>query len=180
MIDSFILLIFFHSWPTHFVIKILRWLVDNLSSGYDSKCLSSWSWRRRHTSSLNSLLTNTSTTCTRDVHPGGTLQRDVIFFVRSALAQSVYSARWTSAIKICLEFILLVYGFDHSLFVVRLFLLCCGSKTVSLKDDCRSNPINNICKYSKLRCCLSFVKTWLSVVCANVSHTFNVISLCII
>ena len=42
---------------------------------------------------FNGLLNGTSTTCTRDVHPGGTLQRDAIFFVRSAFTQSVCYAR---------------------------------------------------------------------------------------
>ena len=117
LIDSFILIIFFHAWQTHFVIKILRWLADNLPSIHNYKCLSRWSSKRRRTSSLSGLLTITSTTCTRDVHPGGTLERDVIFFVRKAFTQSVFCARWKSAIKIFLDLIGLVTGFDRSVLI---------------------------------------------------------------
>ena len=85
MIDSFIPLIFFHAWPTHFIIKILRWLAGNLPSTYNSKCLSRWSSKRRRTSFLNGLLTVTSTTCTRDVHPCGILQRDVHYLCQMYL-----------------------------------------------------------------------------------------------
>ena len=127
---------------------------------------------------------------------------DVIFFVRSAFTLSVCCARWTSASKIFLDLIGLVNRLDHSvlihsfmmssshrvfcwnIFLTRLsfdfFFLCSDSKTFSLKDDCRSNPINTISKYSKRHCCLSFIKTELSALCPNLFHTFNVISLFII
>ena len=110
MIDSFIPLMFFHAWPTHFIIKILHWLADNLPSTYNFKCLSRWFSKRRRTSYLNGLLTTTSTTCTRNVHPGEILKRDIIFFVRGTFTQSVCCAQWTSAIKIFLDLIGLVMG----------------------------------------------------------------------
>ena len=180
MVESFIPLIFFYAWPIHFVTKILSWVADNLPSTYNSKCLSRWPSNGRRTSSLNALLIATPTTCTSDVHPGGTSKR-CHFICQKCLYticllcsvnignqnffESYPNCKWIGpfCVNPLLHDVLIAPSFllnhiSHA-FVVRLFLLCSDSKTFSRKDDCSSNPINTISKYSKLHCCLSFVKT---------------------
>ena len=89
-----------HAPPTHVVIKTLCWVAFILPSTYWSRFLSKWSSNTERTSSLNGLLINTSTTCTRDVHHGDTLTRDVLCFFESSFTLLVCCTRWTSGIRI--------------------------------------------------------------------------------
>ena len=110
-----------HAPPTHVVIKTLCWVAFILPSTYWSRFLSKWSSNTERTSSLNGLLINTSTTCTRDVHPGDTLTRDVMCFFKSSFTLLVCCTRWTSGIRIFRIF-KRIYPFGRNPFLHNLLI----------------------------------------------------------